>query len=121
MRLPFTQQIGGRLGWSYAAIIVVLTLGWSISGQALLTTDKSFTQVVTQTDGLATAINDMFRALLDQETGARGYLLTGNALFLQPYTAGQRAYPAADAVALRLVADTTDRQLLQQMQAQAQV
>lgn len=121
MRLPFTQQIGGRLGWSYAAIIGVLTLGWSISGQALLTTDKSFTQVVTQTDGLATAINDMFRALLDQETGARGYLLTGNALFLQPYTAGQRAYPAADAEALRLVADTTDRQLLQQMQAQAQV
>ena len=36
--------------------------------------------------------NSALAALLDMETGYRGYLLTGQAAFLQPYTAGQRTY-----------------------------
>ena len=121
MRLPFTRHIGGRLGWSYAAVIVVLTLGWSMSSSALSTVDTSFTKIVTHIDGLATAATNMTTAMLDQETGARGYLLTGNTLFLQPYTAGQQAYPAAYAEASRLVANATDRQLLRRQDAQAQL
>jgi diguanylate cyclase (GGDEF)-like protein len=31
-------------------------------------------------------------ALLDQETGVRGYLYTGDAVFLQPYLSGQASY-----------------------------
>jgi CHASE3 domain sensor protein len=31
-------------------------------------------------------------AMLDQETGVRGYLYTGDAVFLEPYLSGQTNY-----------------------------
>src|SRR6201992_1077673 len=34
-------------------------------------------------------------AMLDAETGVRGYLITGDENFLQPYQRGGDAYPAA--------------------------
>jgi diguanylate cyclase (GGDEF)-like protein len=37
----------------------------------------------------------MLTAMLDQETGVRGYAMTANPVFLQPYDAGQREYDEA--------------------------
>jgi len=39
--------------------------------------------------------NDLLRAMLDQETGLRGYALTGEQEFLEPYRRGQIEYQAA--------------------------
>src|SRR5579862_2104849 len=111
MKMPFTRHIGGRLAWSYAAVVVLLVLGWSVSSSALRAVDTGFTTLISHTDGLSTATFGMTTAMLDQETGARGYMLTRNVLFLQPYTAGQSAYPAAYAQALRLATEATDRRL----------
>jgi CHASE3 domain sensor protein len=33
--------------------------------------------------------------MVDQETGVRGYLITGNEKFLEPYHRGSNAYAAA--------------------------
>ena len=39
--------------------------------------------------------NDLLRAMLDQETGVRGYALTGEQEFLEPYRRGQIEFDAA--------------------------
>jgi signal transduction histidine kinase len=40
------------------------------------------------------AANRLERLALDLETGARGFVITGQEQFLQPYTAASRSYPA---------------------------
>jgi len=45
-------------------------------------------------DGLQTA-HDLLIGMLDQETGLRGYMLSGRSQFLAPYVAGTRHYEAA--------------------------
>lgn len=47
-----------------------------------------------------TAIQGMLTAMLDQETGLRGFALTGQSVFLEPYSTGRRNFEA------RLVAAT---------------
>jgi signal transduction histidine kinase/DNA-binding response OmpR family regulator len=68
----------------------------------------------------ATAVSAL-TAMLDQETGLRGYLDTGRALFLQPYASGRATYAkdrqeiahdaAGDAISMRLASeeDAVDR------------
>ena len=40
---------------------------------------------VDHTDAVIARINDLQKQIIDQETGLRGYLLTGQRLFLEPY------------------------------------
>nr|WP_285750884.1 sensor histidine kinase [Lentzea sp. NBRC 105346] len=48
---------------------------------------------------------DLSRTLLDQETGVRGFALTGEQDFLQPYLDGQKQQTAAEAGVRSLVGD----------------
>jgi len=41
-----------------------------------------------------TAIEGMLTSMLDQETGLRGYALTGQSVFLEPYSSGRRSFEA---------------------------
>ncbi|MCI3923873.1 diguanylate cyclase [Paenibacillus sp. TRM 82003] len=41
--------------------------------------------------------NDIFRLLIEQQSGQRGYRLTGNTAFLEPYEQALRQYPAVEA------------------------
>jgi signal transduction histidine kinase len=52
------------------------------------------------------ASSQLYRAFVDQETGQRGFLLTGQESFLQPYEAGQRQVAVLES---RLRAAVTDR------------
>ncbi|GJD94119.1 methyl-accepting chemotaxis protein [Methylobacterium iners] len=49
-------------------------------------------------------------AMVDQETGLRGYLITADDAFLNPYRNGQQAYAAAFAAARTLTADNAVQQ-----------
>ncbi|WP_257792312.1 CHASE3 domain-containing protein, partial [Azospirillum humicireducens] len=49
-------------------------------------------------------------AMVDQETGVRGYLVSADETFLEPYRAGQRAYAEALTNAKRLTADNAAQQ-----------
>ena len=49
-------------------------------------------------------------AMVNQETGLRGYLISGNESFLEPYRLGAAAYAEAHATALRLTADNPIQQ-----------
>ncbi|MBV8960519.1 MAG: diguanylate cyclase [Actinobacteria bacterium] len=49
----------------------------------------------------AIAVRTTLNGMIDQETGIRGYLLTGQSKFLQPYRSGVQAVAAANDTAVR--------------------
>ncbi|WP_407658664.1 methyl-accepting chemotaxis protein [Methylobacterium planeticum] len=55
-------------------------------------------------------LNDIVGAMVNQETGLRGYLISGNDAFLEPYRLGAATYAEAHATALRLTADNPVQQ-----------
>jgi signal transduction histidine kinase len=86
---------GGRLGirgWIYATIgaMSVLVVLFSVIGGVLLARTSQASDLLVDRIGPAnTALADMQDSLVDQETGVRGYLLTRQSDFLQPYTQGE--------------------------------
>jgi PAS domain S-box-containing protein len=52
----------------------------------------------------------LMRYMVDMETGVRGYHLTGDRSFLDPYQAAKVRVPEQQALLLRLTADTPDQQ-----------
>src|SRR5262249_40401765 len=60
-------------------------------------------KLVEQTDHVIAAVNDLQKQITDQETGLRGFLLTSDRSFLEPY---DRAHPLDVLASLRtLLAD----------------
>lgn len=82
-----------------AALGLVLSLG-VLGGVALVMT-FSVEPRLSHLRQAAAAARDSHDAMLDQETGVRGYLATGGEEFLQPYQAGKTRRADADA---RLIA-----------------
>ncbi len=92
------------LGLAIAAIAVVAMIGGGIALSAL----ARFQAATAARDRSARIISDldMFRiAMVDQETGVRGYLLTGQPGSLKPYVAGGAALDAVSAELAALVRD----------------
>ena len=70
--------------------LTIITVGgsvWIITGQQR--------DAVIGMQGELRVSNDLLRAMLDQETGLRGYALTGDEEFLAPYRRGQIEFEAA--------------------------
>ena len=63
------------------AVLVIGGSVWLIAGQQR--------SAVIGMQGQLRASNNLLTAMLDQETGLRGYALTGDQVFLEPYVAGQ--------------------------------
>lgn len=90
-----TNGSRGRLGIRgsfYAAIgtMTVLVLLFSVIGGVLLYRSSQASNTLVDRIGPAnTALVDMEDALIDEETGVRGYLLTRQSDFLEPYLQGE--------------------------------
>ena len=76
-------MIGGIFALILLALLTATILA-STLGAAL----ESMGRTVRQADGLAADAAELRAALLDQQTGLRGYQLSGDEHFLQPYRAG---------------------------------
>ena len=86
-----------RLGATYAVTGVCLLALVAIVALALVRLDRA---VIRNSDRLSPAGTDETRylsALLDEETGLRGYTLTGQQRFLAPYVAGRAEAARLDA------------------------
>jgi signal transduction histidine kinase len=77
-----------------ALLVIIGTATW------LATVTTGLSADVLQARAARTAASDELETLLDAETGQRGYLLTGENVYLQPYTRA-RARAAADLDQLR--------------------
>jgi signal transduction histidine kinase len=121
------SRAGARLtvqGWLAAvlAVMVVLVITGTVAGGLLLHRTAAVSDELLY--GISPARVEAYRlqtALVNQETGLRGYLATGDAQFLRPYTEGRsgerhaaarirsltagRAQQAADVAAIERAAD----------------
>ena len=86
--------ISRKLMAAFAAVVVVIFASSAIVYDRLLVIERAKNWRVHTTDVLETLQNAM-DAMVDQETGVRGYLITGDEEFLEPYHRGGNAYTAA--------------------------
>ena len=86
----FLEQLRNRLRLSLSLLALCVLLSASL---AILVSFKQ-QQLGEQKVNIHAAENSMLQAMLDQETGLRGYITTANTVFLQPYTSGQAQYQA---------------------------
>lgn len=74
--------------------------------------ERSQRQQVRETAEVLTELNILNRALLNAETGQRGYMITLDQRYLAPYFAGRDRYrPSLERLRTRISADATPRQM----------
>ena len=78
-----------RLNTAFTAVGLVLVLLVSVAVLSLVRVQQNQSQVTGRIFDAVTRSQDLLTALLDQETGLRGYALAQRADFLVPYTDGQ--------------------------------
>src|SRR5215471_19187995 len=86
-RWPLGRIIGAAMLTVGLVLLAAITLGAVTLGN--LSAARS--QVVDQIDPAAMHGSQLYAAMLNQETGVRGYLLSGQRQFLGPYSAGVTA------------------------------
>ncbi len=99
--MPTPSPTGGRLRLPYlptnatvgflVAVVAVLVIAAFSYGS--LQSTASARARVTQAFTLLDSLQSLLSTLQDAETGQRGFLLTGNEVYLQPYTSAQAALP----------------------------
>ncbi|MCG7593005.1 CHASE3 domain-containing protein [Mycobacterium sp. PSTR-4-N] len=110
-----------QLIWICLAVVSVVFLAVSaasILGRATVT--RAVDELVGRVAPLQDEVEALRRAYTDQETGQRGYLLTGNPVSLQPYDAGTEAAASlTETLAARLAGNERGRELLAEVTAAA--
>ncbi|AYF76893.1 HAMP domain-containing protein [Nocardia yunnanensis] len=71
-----------------ATMVVVVLLGAAVTAQVIRTTTAATDRLIGQTMPAQRTALEFQSALLDQETGVRGFAITRDRQFLDPYTAG---------------------------------
>lgn len=82
------MSLRSRLLLPLVAMLVVLAL--NIAAAVLLARESQAVSARTESEVrlVQGRVDDLYRALVDQETGVRGYVITGQDLFLGPYWLG---------------------------------
>ncbi|MGZ3306164.1 MAG: CHASE3 domain-containing protein, partial [Asticcacaulis sp.] len=105
---------------SLAMVAVFFVIGGFISWQSIRTVYDDFS-AVRATHGRLLALNDLMSTVKDAETGQRGYLLTGEDSYLQPYNEARTRVGADLALIARLSEGDADMETrLPQMRAHLQ-
>jgi PAS domain S-box-containing protein len=86
--------------------MVILAVALALQVNAL----KSAQQSVDHSDRVVSADRELIKRNVDMETGVRGFLYTGQAEFLEPYTAATNSIEAAFTSLQRLIADDPTQQ-----------
>jgi CHASE3 domain sensor protein len=86
--------ISRKLMAAFAAVVVVIIATSAIVYDRLRVIELAKNARVHTTDILET-LQQAMDAMVDQETGVRGYLIAGDERFLEPYREGSNAYTAA--------------------------
>jgi signal transduction histidine kinase len=96
--------LGRIIGVAMLALGIVLVAAIALGAVTLSNLNAGRGQVVSKIDPAALHGSQLYAAMLNQETGVRGYLLSGQRSFLAPYTAGV-ADQMRQVVALRPLID----------------
>lgn len=102
-------RIGGKLLTAFAALIVIIG-AISIANYSTLSSIQSSIGWTIHTYRVIQTTDAVMTAMIDQETGLRGYLVSSDPAFLEPYRAGAQAFDRALAEVKSLTADNPQQQ-----------
>lgn len=100
---PRTWSLKRRLGLAFAVAGLLFAAGAVAFATGLTSMVSAVNLQVNRLDPAARYSSYLNNALINQETGVRGYVLTRQPSFLEPYMTGAVAVPADGAVLQRLV------------------
>ncbi|MCX2954017.1 sensor histidine kinase [Lentzea sp. NEAU-D7] len=109
MNLPQRLPASRLLGVIVAILLAMTAVAISSTVVALDSLSNARSRSVDQIEPAGRRVNELNRALLDQETGVRGFVLTSQDDFLAPYLDGQKAETETAASLRELVGDVNGR------------
>jgi len=106
--------VGKRQTWRLLAIVVSLVLIVGAAGSALFLVRGADTQIadVVKTYEVRRQARELILALVDAETGQRGYLLTQDSQYLEPYQDAVATIGRTYDDLIKMVVDTPGQKLL---------
>jgi two-component system phosphate regulon sensor histidine kinase PhoR len=104
----------------FAILLTTIVLGGGAALIAVRVVDDQLNSVVDRYSPLVAANAAVLQALTDAETGERGYQLTTDTKFLQPYYSGLDQYPLSIHQALALAPNAAGRRLVTSEERAAQ-
>lgn len=103
------MSVKARIGVSFAGVLVVIVaMGLYLYNQ--VSTVEKTSKWNTHTHKVLDAVDGIVSGMVDQETGLRGYLLSGKKEFLEPYHAGEKLAATSWETAKTLTADNPAQQ-----------
>ncbi|ACA15180.1 methyl-accepting chemotaxis sensory transducer [Methylobacterium sp. 4-46] len=109
MRTTRSLGVSGKLSAAFA-LLALVTLAASAACYLQFSSIEQKVGWTQHTYDVLGATTDLTAAMVDQETGIRGYIITADTKFLEPYQAGRRAYGAAFDKAKSLTSDNPAQQ-----------
>lgn len=103
--MPFLdvhRSLSARLVAGYVLIMLLLALTWAAGAYSAGQINSRITYTVQVDDALLHNLTDRIKVMDDEETGLRGYLLTGQPQFIDPYLHAQRQLPRLRTQGIRL-------------------
>ncbi|MGA2209973.1 MAG: ATP-binding protein [Acidimicrobiales bacterium] len=86
-----TLTLRRRLGIMFAVGAVLLAAAMAVSAVSLVRLFDARHTILSEVDPASLLSQELLVAYVDEETGVRGYVLTDNATFLQPYNEGHQS------------------------------
>ncbi len=101
--------IARKLVFAFALLLVVIGGSSVFTFRTLVFLDQTSNWTV-HTYQVLQQVDDVVAGMVNQETGVRGYLISADRSFLEPYRGGQETYARALAEARRLTSDNPAQQ-----------
>ena len=96
MKLKWQPTVQGWQNLVLAVMGAVVIAGAVVGVLLLSRTDQVFDEILEEIGPMRIAAYQMQAALRDQETSVRGYAISADPQFLQPYVAGQKTESGVD-------------------------
>jgi len=112
---PLRRAAPGRAGLTARVLVASIVLAIIVGGTFAvllnaISAERQAAGLALQSQTVLASANRLQRLVIDLETGARGYLLTGEDGFLQPWTAARQAVPHEAANLQQLTTDPGQHQ-----------
>ncbi len=109
MSLLTNLSIAKKLAVAFALLVMIVGTALAMNYRNLAAIEET-NRWTAHTHEVLDAMTQIAAAMIDQETGVRGYLLAGEDKFLAPYRAGIETYDAAFGRVKRLTSDNAGQQ-----------
>ena len=120
-RFKEARVVTPGLAFGFIAIVLVLVVGVVVALANVGTVYRA-ASAVAHTNDVKAQLQALLASLIDAETGERGYIITGNDSYLEPYTRGVAATATEIERVRQLTADNREQQIdLDRVAADTQV